>query len=74
MTPRNKHPILQIGALPVQAAAMLAAQFEVTAFAGETDVLAAAGRLRAIRGIATTGKATIGAELIRAVPELRVIS
>ncbi|WP_442581943.1 2-hydroxyacid dehydrogenase [Mesorhizobium sp. ASY16-5R] len=74
MTVSGKIPILQVGAMPPTAEALLAASFELTAFAGETEVLAAASSLGGVRGIATSGKATIGAELIRALPDLRVIS
>ncbi|MEQ1956597.1 2-hydroxyacid dehydrogenase [Mesorhizobium sp. CN2-181] len=60
--------------MPPAAEALLADQFELASFAGEILALADAGRLSGVRGIATTGKAPIGAELIRALPGLRVIS
>jgi hydroxypyruvate reductase len=74
MTSSSKIPVLQIGAMPPTAEALLAGRFELAAFAGEVLALAAVGRLSGVRGIATTGKATIGAALIQALPALRVIS
>ena len=74
MTVSGKIPVLQIGAMPQAAEALLADRFELAAFAGEAEALAAASRLSGVRGIATTGKALIGAELIQALPGLRVIS
>jgi lactate dehydrogenase-like 2-hydroxyacid dehydrogenase len=74
MTVNSKIPVLQIGAMPPAADALLADRFELAVFAGDAQALAAAGRLSGVRGIVTTGKATIGAGLIRALPGLRVIS
>lgn len=74
MTVSSKIPVLQIGAIPPAAEALLADRFELAAFASEAQALAAVDHLSGVRGIATTGKAPIGAALIRALPGLRVIS
>ena len=74
MTGGSKIPVLQVGALPPAAEGLLAARFDVAAFAEEAHALAAASRLTGVLGIATTGKTPIGAALISALPGLRVIS
>lgn len=66
--------VLQIGALPDLAATELSQRFTLVACSDEREALARSASLTAVRGVATTGKAAIGGDLIRALAALEIIS
>lgn len=74
MTNQNKISVLQVGPLPDFAAVGLNDRFAVVECKDETEALMLSAKLREIRGIATTGKAAIGAKLLDALPALRIVS
>lgn len=71
---QKKGRVLQLGALPDNAIAALKIRFDLVAFADEAAAMSAARELADVQGLATSGKATIGASLLACLPALKVIS